>query len=92
MARTKIDPSISRKAYSLATAALKEKHAAEFLDLLDEAYSEQGVESPRQRQNRRAEEAAAARVEREAKKAAAKQAKIEAAKALLEEAGLTVSE
>lgn len=92
MARTKIDPAVSRKAYSVATAALKERYSAEFMTLLDLAYTEQGVESPRQRQARKAEEAAAAREAAAEKRAAAKQAKIEAAKALLEEAGLTVSE
>ena len=74
MARTKIDPSISRKAYAAAEKALKELHADQFALLLDEAYAAEGVESPRARRERvtaeAAQAAAARRVAREEKKAA----------------------
>lgn len=92
MARTKIDPSISRKAYALATKRLKEEHAGEFMDLLDAAYNECGEESPRQRSIRRQAEANERKHSRAAAQEEKRLAKIAAAKALLEEAGLTVSE
>lgn len=92
MARTKIDPTVSRKAYTLATKRLKEAHAGEFADLLDAAYNEVGEESPRQRSIRRQAEAAERRNSRAAKAEEKRLAKIAQAKALLEEHGLTVSE
>lgn len=101
MARHKIDPKISQKAVAEATKALKAAHADEYLALLDMAYIEQGVESPRSRRERLAAEAAEAaaarrqvreekakRREQEAK--AAEQARIEKALAVLREAGVEV--
>lgn len=86
MARKKIDPSVSRKAYAAAEKALKELHAEQFATLLDEAYAAEGVESPRVRRERKASEVAQARaavaVRREERKAA-KVAALEAELALL---------
>lgn len=90
MARTKIDPAISRKAYAEATSQLKKTHNAEFLRYLDAAYEEMGVESPRQRSLRLANEAQEKKDAAEAKRQARQAAKIEEAKALLEAAGLSV--
>jgi hypothetical protein len=90
MARNKIDPAVSRKAYAAATSRLKELNADQFAMLLDEAYSDQGVESPRNRRDRLAEEAAQARLAAAAKRQARQDAKIAEAKALLEAAGLSV--
>jgi hypothetical protein len=90
MARNKIDPAISRKAYADATKALKEKHSGEFADLLDKAYEALEVESPRQRSLRLANEAQEKKDAAEAKRQARQAAKIEEAKALLEAAGLSV--
>lgn len=73
MARNKIDPAISRKAYAAAEKRLKMLHEDEFALILDEAYAAEGVESPRVRRERLASEAAKAaaarRIAREEKKA-----------------------
>ena len=73
MARNKIDPAISRKAYAAAEKRLKSLHEDEFALILDEAYAAEGVESPRVRRERLASEAAKAaaarRIAREEKKA-----------------------
>jgi hypothetical protein len=92
MARTKIDPAISRKAYAIAEKALKTEHAAEFAALIDEAYSSLGAESPRQRRERVAAEVAKAKAEKAAARSVKAQEKIAAARALLESAGLMVLE
>ena len=101
MARHKIDPKVSQQAVAAATKALKEAHKDEYLALLDMAYIEQGVESPRNRRERLAAEAAEAaaarrkvREEKAARKAleakAAEQARIEKALETLREAGIEV--
>jgi hypothetical protein len=87
MARNKIDPSVSRKAYAAAEKRLKDLHADQFALLLDEAYSDLGVESPRVRRERLAADAAKARAaaalrreERKAAKVAALEAELAALK------------
>jgi hypothetical protein len=90
VARTKIDPAISRKAYADATKQLKLTYAAEFARYLDAAYIELGVESPRQRRERKAQEQAEAVLLRKQKVAARMAKKIEEARALLEAEGITV--
>jgi hypothetical protein len=90
VARHKIDPAISRKAYAAAEKALKELHADQFALLLDEAYEALGVESPRQRRERIAGEAAQAAAARAVAREAKAQAKIEEAAALLRAAGIQV--
>jgi hypothetical protein len=91
MARTKIDPAVSRKAYAIAEKNLKSLHADQFSLLLDEAYESLGAESPRQRRERAASEKAKARAERAAAKAAKAQAKIDEAIALLKANGIEIS-
>jgi hypothetical protein len=88
MARNKIDPAVSRKAYADATKALKEKYSAEFADLLDDAYEALAVESPRQRSIRLQGEAQARRDAAAAKRAEREQAKVDEAIALLEAKGI----
>ncbi len=90
MARTKIDPAISRKANQMATKALREQHRPQFMALLDMAYTELGVESPRQRRERKTQEQANAVLLRKQKAAEKKAAQIAAARALLEAEGLSV--
>ena len=58
---------VARKAYAIATKALKEAHAEEWADLLDAAYASQGEKSPRVK---RAEKAAAEAEAREARRVA----------------------
>jgi hypothetical protein len=87
---TKIDETVSRKAYSQATATLKQRHADEWNDLLDEAYAAQGVDSPRVRRRKKVEEKEQARLLRAQQQKRKEQEKIEAAKALLREAGYDV--
>lgn len=88
MARTKIDPAVSRSAYADATKALKEAHSGEFADLLDAAYKAQDVESPRQRSIRLQVEAQAKKDAAAEKRAAREQAKVDEAIALLEAKGI----
>lgn len=83
MARHKIDPAISRKAYAQAEKALKELNADQFALLLDEAYAAQGVESPRQRSARRQAEAAQARTAAAARREERKAARVKALEAEL---------
>lgn len=92
MARSKIDPAVSRKAYAMAEKALREKHAAEFAALVDVSYMELGVESPRQRRERLADERMEAALLRKQKVAARMAKKIEEAKAFLREQGVEVEE
>lgn len=91
MARHKIDPEISRKAYSLATKALKEAHADEFAELIDAAYETMGVESPRVRRMRLAAEAAEAAKARRLVRAEKDKKRLEDAAALLRAAGVQVT-
>jgi len=91
MARRKIDPAISRKAYSTAEKALKSLHVEQFALLLDKAYADLGVDSPRVRRNKAAEEVAMKRLLNEQKKERAAQARLEAAAALLRAAGVQVA-
>lgn len=88
--RIKIDTTISRKAHNEAARNLRKAHSEEYMDLLDAAYTGLGVESPRQRRVRKAQEAADARLLAAQKKQAREQRKIEEARALLEAAGLSV--
>jgi len=88
MARNKIDPAISRKAYADATKALKETYAEEFARYLDAAYGALDTESPRQRSLRLANEAQEKRDAAAAKRAEREQAKIDEAVALLESKGI----
>jgi hypothetical protein len=89
-AREKIDPEISRKAYLHAMSKMRTIYKDEYEALIDEGYSLQGVESPRQRAARKAAEAAAAKAEKQEKRAARESAKIAEARALLAAAGMTV--
>lgn len=90
MARHKIDPAVSRKAYAAATKRLKDLNSGQFALLLDEEYAALGVESPKVRRERLAREAAeAARARREAQ-AAKKSKRLEEAAALLRAAGVEV--
>lgn len=91
MARTKIDPAVSRKAYAIAEKALKAEHSGEFALLLDEAYKSLGAESPAQRRKRREAEGAKVKAERAAAKAEKAQAKIDDAIALLKANGIEIS-
>jgi hypothetical protein len=88
MARNKIDPAVSRKAYANATKALKEKHPEEFTSLLDAAYEEQGVESPNARRQRLENERILRSEAAQAQRAAREQAKVDEAIALLESKGI----
>jgi cell division septum initiation protein DivIVA len=90
VSREKIDPAVSRKAYALAVSGLKEAHADEFLDLLDDAYGTLDVESPRRRRERLAAAAAEAAQSRRLAREARAQAKLEEAAALLRAAGVSV--
>ena len=90
MARNKIDPAISRKAYSTATKALKALNADQFSLLLDEAYAALGVESPNARRERLERERILKSAAAAEQRALRQQKKIEEAKALLEAAGLQV--
>ena len=91
MARHKIDPAVSRKAYANATKRLKDLNAGQFALLLDEEYAALGVESPKARRERlQAEAALAAKARREAREAK-ERAKIEEAAALLRAAGFAVA-
>jgi hypothetical protein len=91
MPRTKIDPAVSRKAYAAAEKALKALHVEQFALLLDEAYADLGVDSPRVRREKAAEDAAAKRLLNAQKKERAAQARLEAAAALLRAAGVQVA-
>lgn len=90
MARHKIDPAVSRKAYAAAEKALKSLHAEQFALLLDEAYESMGVESPRQRRERLANEAAQAAFERRAARAAREAEKVQEAIEFLRKQGIDV--
>ncbi len=59
-----------RKAYSAAEKALREAHADEFADLLDKAYADLGIESPRVKRIARQAIADRERQAREERKAA----------------------
>ena len=83
MARHKIDPAVSRKCYAVAEKRLKDLHADQFATLLDEAYAEEGVESPRKRRERLAAEAAQAATARRIARESKKVEKIERLKAEL---------
>lgn len=91
MARTKIDPAISRKAYAEATSQLKKSHNAEFLRYLDAAYADLGVESPRARRQRLEDEAAEKRLLAAQKRKKREQEKLAEAAALLRSAGVQVA-
>ena len=60
----KVDDKVSRKAYTTASSELRKAHEAEFADLLDKAYADLGVESPRVRRARIKAEKSKAQSER----------------------------
>jgi hypothetical protein len=73
----------ARKAYGNATAALRTAHREEFDTLLDQAYADLGMVSPRIKSQQRAAEAAVARAAAAERREARRLAKIEALKAEL---------
>jgi hypothetical protein len=91
VAREKIDPNVSRKAYAYAEKRLREAHEAEFAQYVDIGYIEQGFDSPRMRRAKAAEAAEERRLLNAQKRERRQQEKIEAAAALLREAGIEVA-
>jgi hypothetical protein len=90
MGRTKIDPTVTRKAHASAIIALKKAHHEEYLRLVDEGYAAQGVESPQQRKARRLEAQKDKQLQAAIRHAQREQERLEKAAALLRAAGVTV--
>jgi len=67
---------LGRKAYGAAVADLRAAHRDEFDRLLDKAYADLGVESPRLRRERKKAEVFAAKTAAAEKREAAREAKI----------------
>lgn len=79
----KKEASVARVAYGKAMKALREQHSEEFESLLDAAYRDLGVESPKSKARRRKEEADKARAEAAARREARKAARVAALEAEL---------
>jgi hypothetical protein len=85
------DQEKGRAAYALATKRLRETYREEFDRYLDEAYAEQGIESPRVKRVARLEEEARVKAERQRIREERARAKVEKLEAELAAAKAAVT-